>query len=174
MFIAVLLRDTSLHPLAVFALLLIITSAFGAAMGWLIHALAMPAFIVTLAGMFLARGVAYMMTIDSVAISHPFYSMLTSAYWLMPGKGRLTLIGVLMLISVLAGAIIAHPPPGAAVPRSAAASDRAADGRQCGAHDGAHLRLLRPDGGIPASSSIYTGPAIRWRPWARVDGNRAV
>jgi ribose/xylose/arabinose/galactoside ABC-type transport system permease subunit len=100
-FIAVLLRDTSLHPLAVFALLLIITTAFGAAMGWLIHALAMPAFIVTLAGMFLARGVAYMMTIDSVAISHPFYSML-------PGKGRLTLIGVLMLISVLVGAIIAH------------------------------------------------------------------
>ncbi|TWG53894.1 simple sugar transport system permease protein [Aminobacter sp. J44] len=107
-FIAVMLRDASLHPLAVFALLLIITTAFGAAMGWLIHALAMPAFIVTLAGMFLARGVAYMMTIDSVAISHPFYSMLTSAYWLMPGKGRLTLIGVLMLISVLVGAIIAH------------------------------------------------------------------
>lgn len=107
-FIAVMLRETSLHPLAVFALLLIITTAFGAAMGWLIHFLAMPAFIVTLAGMFLARGVAYMMTIDSVAISHPFYSMLTSAYWLMPGKGRLTLIGVLMLISVLIGAIIAH------------------------------------------------------------------
>lgn len=107
-FIAVMLRDTSLHPLAVFALLLIITTAFGAAMGWLIHFLAMPAFIVTLAGMFLARGVAYMMTIDSVAISHPFYAMLTSAYWLMPGKGRLTLIGVLMLISVLIGAIIAH------------------------------------------------------------------
>ena len=107
-FIAVMLRETSLHPLAVFALLLIITTAFGAGMGWLIHFLAMPAFIVTLAGMFLARGVAYMMTIDSVAISHPFYSMLTSAYWLMPGKGRLTLIGVLMLISVLIGAIIAH------------------------------------------------------------------
>jgi ABC-type xylose transport system permease subunit len=34
-------------------------------MGWLIHALAMPAFIVTLAGMFLARGAAYMLTIDS-------------------------------------------------------------------------------------------------------------
>lgn len=55
-FIAVLLRDTSLHPLVVFAMLLVITTAFGAAMGFLIDRLAMPAFIVTLAGMFLARG----------------------------------------------------------------------------------------------------------------------
>src|SRR5690606_37419166 len=55
-FIAVLLRDTSLHPLVVFAMLLAITTAFGAAMGFLIDRLAMPAFIVTLAGMFLARG----------------------------------------------------------------------------------------------------------------------
>lgn len=107
-FIAVLLRDTSLHPLAVFGLLLIVTTAFGAAMGLLIHALAMPAFIVTLAGMFLARGAAYMMTIESVAITHPFFSMLQSAYWLMPGRGRLTLIGVLMLVVVLVGALIAH------------------------------------------------------------------
>jgi galactofuranose transport system permease protein len=102
-FIAVLLRDTGLHPLAVFGLLLIVTTAFGAAMGLLIHALAMPAFIVTLAGMFLARGAAYM-----IAITHPFFSMLQSAYWLMPGRGRLTLIGVLMLVVVLVGALIAH------------------------------------------------------------------
>ena len=43
-FIAVMLRDSGLHPLVVFALLLVVTSAFGAAMGWLIHALAMPPF----------------------------------------------------------------------------------------------------------------------------------
>ncbi len=107
-FIAVLLRDTGMHPLAVFGLLLIVTTAFGAAMGLLIHALAMPAFIVTLAGMFLARGAAYMMTIESVAITHPSFSMLQSAYWLMPGRGRLTLIGVLMLVVVFVGALIAH------------------------------------------------------------------
>lgn len=68
----------------------------------------MPAFIVTLAGMFLARGAAYMLTIDSIAISHPFISFLQNAYWLMPGRGRLTLIGVLMLLAVLAGVLIAH------------------------------------------------------------------
>ncbi len=107
-FIAVMLRDTGLHPLLVFALLLAVTTAFGAAMGAVIHGLAMPAFIVTLAGMFLARGASYMLTIESVPIAHPFYDLLKDAYWLMPGKGRLTLIGVLMLVAVAAGALIAH------------------------------------------------------------------
>lgn len=107
-FIAVMLRDTGLHPLAVFALLLVISAAFGAAMGFLIDRLAMPAFIVTLAGMFLARGAATMLSISSVPIQHPFYQTLQSAYWLMPGKGRLTLIGVLMLLTVAAGTLLAH------------------------------------------------------------------
>ncbi|KRW97577.1 galactofuranose ABC transporter, permease protein YjfF [Paracoccus sp. MKU1] len=107
-FIAVILRETSLHPLVVFALLLALTTAFGAAMGFLIDRLAMPAFIVTLAGMFLARGAAYMLSIDSVPIAHPFYKTLQSAYWLMPGKGRLALIGVVMLLTVLAGMVVAH------------------------------------------------------------------
>ncbi|SFH63482.1 galactofuranose ABC transporter, permease protein YjfF [Albimonas pacifica] len=107
-FIAVVLRDTSLHPLLVFALLLAITTAFGAGMGALIHHLAMPAFIVTLAGMFLARGAGYMLTIESVPIQHPFYDLIQDAYWLMPGKGRFTLIGALMLASVLAGMILVH------------------------------------------------------------------
>ena len=107
-FIAVILRETALHPLVVFALLLALTTAFGAGMGFLIDRLAMPAFIVTLAGMFLARGAAYMLSIDSVPIAHPFYKTLQSAYWLMPGKGRLTLIGVTMLLTVLVGMVIAH------------------------------------------------------------------
>ncbi len=77
-------------------------------MGRLIYALAMPPFIVTLAGMFLMRGVAYMLTIDSVPINHGFYDMLGKAYWLMPGKGRLTLIGVAMLAVVAVGMLVAH------------------------------------------------------------------
>lgn len=107
-FIAVVLRDTSLHPLVVFAILLALTTAFGGAMGWLIDRLAMPAFIVTLVGMFLARGAAYLLSIESVPIAHPFYQSLQGAYWLMPGKGRLTLIGLLMLLTFCVGMIMMH------------------------------------------------------------------
>ena len=107
-FIAVLLRDTGLHPLVVFVLLLAVTTAFGAAMGALIHGLAMPPFIVTLAGMFLARGAAYMLTIDSVPIEAPFYDFLQDLYYKMPGGGRFTLIAVIMLLAVAGGMILAH------------------------------------------------------------------
>jgi ribose/xylose/arabinose/galactoside ABC-type transport system permease subunit len=107
-FIAVMLRDTGIPTPVVFVMLLAVTTLFGAAMGGLIHGLAMPPFIVTLAGMFLARGAAYMLTIDSVPIVDPFYDMLQDAYYLMPGKGRLTLIGVLMLLTVAVGMIVAH------------------------------------------------------------------
>ncbi|GHD22777.1 galactofuranose ABC transporter, permease protein YjfF [Tianweitania populi] len=107
-FIAVLLRDTGLGPWPIFALLLIITTLFGAAMGATIHFLQMPPFIVTLAGMFLARGMAYVLSIDSVPISDDTISALQRIYWLLPGKGRLTLVGGLMLIVVLVGIVVAH------------------------------------------------------------------
>jgi simple sugar transport system permease protein len=107
-FIAVMLRDSGLGPWPVFVLLLVITTLFGAAMGATIHFLQMPPFIVTLAGMFLARGMAYVLSIDSVPISDETISALQRMYWLLPGKGRLTLIGGLMLIVVLVGIVVAH------------------------------------------------------------------
>ncbi|WP_409695418.1 galactofuranose ABC transporter, permease protein YjfF [Yoonia sp.] len=107
-FIAVVLRDTGLHPLVVFAMLLAITTAFGAAMGGMIYLLAMPPFIVTLAGMFLARGASYMLSIDSVPIADPFYKLMQSAYYVMPGRGRLTLLGLIMIAAVALGMIVLH------------------------------------------------------------------
>ncbi|RUM18489.1 sugar ABC transporter permease YjfF [Rhizobium phaseoli] len=107
-FLAVILQNTSIHPLLAFALVLVITTAFGAVMGAIIHYLEMPAFIVTLAGMFLARGIAFVLSIDSIPINHDYYSTLTSLYWRLPGGGRLTLIGAIMLLVFAAGIFIAH------------------------------------------------------------------
>ena len=106
--IAVLLRDTGMHPLFAFLIALVISTAFGAAMGAIIHYLEMPPFIVTLAGMFLARGTCYLLSSDSIPISHPFYKTLKSFYWVVPGGGRLTLIGVVMLLVFAVGVVIAH------------------------------------------------------------------
>lgn len=107
-FLAVILQNTSIHPLLAFALVLVITTAFGAVMGAIIHYLEMPAFIVTLAGMFLARGMAFVLSIDSIPINHEYYSTLTSLYYRLPGGGRLTLIGGIMLLVFAAGIFIAH------------------------------------------------------------------
>ncbi|CAN7362136.1 galactofuranose ABC transporter, permease protein YjfF [Rhizobium leguminosarum] len=107
-FLAVILQNTSIHPLLAFALVLVITTAFGGIMGAIIHYLEMPAFIVTLAGMFLARGMAFVLSIDSIPIDHEYYSTLTSLYWRLPGGGRLTLIGGIMLLVFAVGIFIAQ------------------------------------------------------------------
>lgn len=107
-FIAVLLRDTGMPVFAVFAMLLAITTLFGATMGAAVHYLEMPPFIVTLAGMFLARGMAYVLSIDSVPIDNEVMSYLQRLRWVVPGGGRLTFIGILMLVVFVAGIVIAH------------------------------------------------------------------
>ena len=50
-------------------LVLAIGTAFGALMGWLIQRFRLQPFIVTLAGMFLARGLCYLISIDSISIT---------------------------------------------------------------------------------------------------------
>jgi simple sugar transport system permease protein len=107
-FLAVILQNTSIHPLVAFALVLVITTAFGGAMGAVIHYLQMPAFIVTLAGMFLARGMAFVLSIDSIPIGHDYYNTLSGLYYKLPGGGRLTLIGAVMLVVFAVGIFIAH------------------------------------------------------------------
>jgi galactofuranose transport system permease protein len=107
-FLAVMLESTSIHPLAAFVLVLVITTLFGAIMGAIIHYLEMPAFIVTLAGMFLARGMAFVMSIDSIPIKHPFYATMKSFYYKLPGGGRITMIGGLMLLVFAIGILVAQ------------------------------------------------------------------
>lgn len=107
-FLAVVIGSGAVHPLIAFALALIIATAFGATMGAIIHYLEMPAFIVTLAGMFLARGMAFVLSTESVPISHDFYNQLQGLYWKLPGGGRLTLIGGIMVVVFIVGMILAH------------------------------------------------------------------
>ncbi|MGO8271947.1 sugar ABC transporter permease YjfF, partial [Rhizobium ruizarguesonis] len=69
------------------------TTDFGASMGAIIHYLGMWAFVVTRAGMFRARGMAFVLSSDSIPIDHEYCSMRTSLYYRRPGGGRRTLIG---------------------------------------------------------------------------------
>jgi len=106
-FLAVTIETLQLPPLLAFALVLAIGAVFGAAMGAVIHYLRMPAFIVTLAGMFLARGVSFLLTTESIPISHPLYSTLNDAS-IGIFSGRLSLIAIVMLVVFAVGGVLAH------------------------------------------------------------------
>ncbi|WP_394778076.1 galactofuranose ABC transporter, permease protein YjfF [Undibacterium sp.] len=68
-----LLHSAHWPPLAVIVTVLLMGSLFGAAMGALIHYFKLQAFIVTLSGMFLARGLCYLISINSITIDDPLY-----------------------------------------------------------------------------------------------------
>ncbi|MDD1497744.1 MAG: sugar ABC transporter permease YjfF [Agrobacterium cavarae] len=106
-FVAVLVNGYGVHPLVAFAAVLVIATIFGSLMGAMIRFLAIPPFVVTLAGMFLARGAAYLMSTDSVPISHPVIDAIQGFYIRVPGGGRLTALAILMLIVFAVGILVA-------------------------------------------------------------------
>jgi ribose/xylose/arabinose/galactoside ABC-type transport system permease subunit len=59
-------------------------------MGIIIYYFKIPAFIVTLSGLFLARGGAYVLTTDSISIKHPFYTQVSKLAYIFPDGGRFT------------------------------------------------------------------------------------
>ncbi len=60
-------------PATVISMALLFGICFGAAMGCLIHCFALPAFLVTLAGMFFARGLGFIIHPQALGINHPFF-----------------------------------------------------------------------------------------------------
>jgi simple sugar transport system permease protein len=106
-FVAVLVNGYGVHPLVAFAAVLVIATIFGSLMGAMIRFLAIPPFVVTLAGMFLARGAAYLISTDSVPISHPVIDAIQGFYIRVPGGGRLTALAILMLIVFAVGILVA-------------------------------------------------------------------
>ncbi|WIY51985.1 sugar ABC transporter permease YjfF [Devosia sp. YIM 151766] len=106
--VAVLISWAGFHPLSAFAVALLVAAIFGGVMGMAVHFLQVPSFIVTLAGMFLARGGASVITQDSVPINHEFYSWISSVMIRLPGGGRLSFIGLSMVAVFIVGALLAH------------------------------------------------------------------
>ena len=107
-FVALTTERLGLPPLAAFAILLLLCAGFGAAMGAVIHFFDMPPFIVTLAGMFLVRGISFLMSTESTPITAPFYVAVSDWGLALPGGGRLTAIALIMLCVVALGSILLH------------------------------------------------------------------
>ncbi len=106
-FVAVMVGTYEVHPLLAFAMVLAISTLFGCVMGAMIRFLSIPPFVVTLAGMFLARGAAYLISTQSVPISHPFIDAIQGFYLRFPGGGRLTALAMIMLVVFAVGMLIA-------------------------------------------------------------------
>lgn len=97
---AYLLEMQHWSPFLVIPVMLIMGSLFGLAQGSFIHFFNIQPFIVTLAGMFLARGLCYVISIDTIMITDPFYQQIATYRIPLPFD---TFISISVLI---AGALV--------------------------------------------------------------------
>ncbi len=95
-------------PYVVIPLVLLVGSALGLIMGYLIHAFDIQPFIATLAGMFLARGLCYTIGTESIPISDPTFTAfaqtridLFADLWISPSV-------IIAVVVVLIGAYVLH------------------------------------------------------------------
>lgn len=88
-----------------FPVVLLGGTLFGAGMGAIIHYYKMQPFIVTLAGMFFARGLASIISEESIPIEHDFYNQVADFGFMLPGDAWIG-SSTLICIAVLIGAII--------------------------------------------------------------------
>jgi simple sugar transport system permease protein len=105
---AYLLEVSHWNPAAVIVLVLVIGAILGCLMGLLIHYFELAPFIVTLAGMFLARGLCYLISINSIAITNPFYTQVSQYRISLPGDTFISINVIIFFAVVAAGIYLAH------------------------------------------------------------------
>lgn len=105
---AALVEHRGWSPAVVIPLVLAMGSAIGLIMGLVIQYFRVQPFIVTLAGLFIARGLCYLISIDSIQIENAFYSDLAAFRIPLPFETSIT-VNVVVALVVLAVAIyLAH------------------------------------------------------------------
>ncbi|SDM62387.1 simple sugar transport system permease protein [Janthinobacterium sp. OK676] len=110
MIAAWLLNVAHWPPLLVIVTVLALGTVFGAGMGALIHYFKLQPFIVTLAGMFLARGLCYLISINSITIDDPLFVAMSQTQ--LQFLGGFVSPGVVIAVMTLLLAIwLAHATP---------------------------------------------------------------
>ncbi len=93
-------------PALVIPLMLLMGIAFGFTLGCVIHFLKVEPFIVTLMGLFFARGMAYIITLSALTIDNAFYRTLALTKVLIPFFSKVyvyipSLIGPVLLLVII-------------------------------------------------------------------------
>lgn len=105
---SVLISKYQLHPLIVFPIVLLGGTLFGAIMGAIIHYYKMQPFIVTLAGMFFARGLASVISEESIPIEHEFYNQVSAFGFEVLGGAWIGSSTIICLVVLVVAIIAAH------------------------------------------------------------------
>ena len=106
-FTATLIEQHHVAPGLAWVLALAAGAGLGAGMGALIHFFRLPPFLITLAGMFLARGVGFWISTESVGVGHELYAKI-SGYELMVGSIVVPANALILIVVMGVGYVVAH------------------------------------------------------------------
>ena len=106
--IATLVHDQGMHPLSAIFICMTFGAVFGCAMGCLIHFFKLPSFLVTLVGMFLARGLAFLLSLNSIPIEHPFFTSIVKFGFRLTKRVWVPSIALIFLAVVFLGIYLSH------------------------------------------------------------------
>ena len=87
---------------------LVIGLGLGLAQGLVIHYLELQPFVVTLAGMFLARGLCYVISVESIPIRDPLFTAIAQGSITLPGDTFVSPSVVVAVVVVAVGAYLLH------------------------------------------------------------------
>ncbi|WP_082517962.1 MULTISPECIES: galactofuranose ABC transporter, permease protein YjfF [unclassified Rhodococcus (in: high G+C Gram-positive bacteria)] len=93
-------------PILVMATVLLCGTLLGTTMGILVHYLQIQPFVATLAGMFLARGLCYMIGVESIPITDSTFSAIAFGVVELPGGYSVTWSVVIALVTVAVAAYV--------------------------------------------------------------------
>jgi ribose/xylose/arabinose/galactoside ABC-type transport system permease subunit len=103
---SILVEKMHLHPALAIGSVLFLGAALGTLMGIIIAFFELAPFLVTLAGMFFARGLAFTLSLDSIPLTHPFFGSI-SQIRIPLGNASLPLMSLVFLMVVVLGIYIA-------------------------------------------------------------------
>jgi len=107
-FTATLVAGRGLHPAVAWGLALLLGTGLGLFMGTLIQVFRLPPFLITLAGMFLARGAGFWLNTESVGIQHPLYERLANFELTLGDAVHLPAAAMLFMAVVTVGYVVGH------------------------------------------------------------------
>ncbi|MET0468908.1 MAG: galactofuranose ABC transporter, permease protein YjfF [Aeromicrobium sp.] len=100
--------DAGWNPLLATVTVLLVGTTIGLAQGLVIHYLGIQPFIATLAGMFLARGLCYLISVESIPIRNDSFSSFASKTVTLPGDVYVTWTALVALGTVAVAAWVLH------------------------------------------------------------------
>ncbi|HET7838226.1 MAG TPA: galactofuranose ABC transporter, permease protein YjfF [Rectinemataceae bacterium] len=103
-----LLEKSHMNPLFVIPIVLLVGLSLGTIMGFIIQTFDLPPFIITLAGLYLARGLCYVISIDTIGITNDWWQAVAHAQIKVTGDSFVSVSVIVAAVIVAAGIFVSR------------------------------------------------------------------